>query len=215
MSKRFSALSIVGLCAVLSAGHASASVVINLTDELEGLTASAYGSLDLSGETPINQGGSNLARLFHLSTLDYYVSLGEMAENAPRKSYFAENLPSIPGPRRGNANAISSSGTFLWLAGSGGNILANGRISVPADYVWGEEIDSKSVWGRGVSVANYFENGRYVFELPGDQTVTLNIGNAFAQPAPETPAVPLPAGVWLLGSAAGLLALNRRRQRKS
>ncbi|MEO0485306.1 MAG: VPLPA-CTERM sorting domain-containing protein [Pseudomonadota bacterium] len=100
----------------------------------------------------------------------------------------------------------SSTGDRVGLRILNGNPI----VALPENYVSGAAISGSSTFTNRNTTFLGITPGTYLYDLPND-TITLQILDT-AQPA----AVPLPAGVWLFGTAlAGLGFVHRRARHKS
>ncbi len=92
----------------------------------------------------------------------------------------------------GLVNASDGSGDFI-----GGDPTA---LVLPNGYVSGASLNATSIYFGETLMSLGLAQGVYVYTLPND-TMTLNVG-----------VVPIPAAVWLFGSALGLLGGWARRK---
>jgi len=184
----------IAVASIFSFGMAPSSYASSIISAVEiggdvVVTSAAGGSLDLTGLTLDSQTTRGAGIL---------ASGGLVAIGAPGLADTYTGLTSRPsdfGVGGFFGAPPSTSGPYLGVQTA---------LSVSAGYVSGSILDvSSAVWAGQTFATLGMTPGTYVWTLPSADTVTLNVGSA---------AVPVPAAVWLFGSALGLLGWMRRRQ---
>jgi hypothetical protein len=176
------------LAALLMTSGVQASVLITVIQSGGNVVfSSAGGTLDMTGLAV---------------SLDNFCCLGGFSQPTSPEVYIGTNQAlddyngaTGPGSISGVFNPkTADANTGVDVYGGGGN-----SIVVPDDYVSGALLSAASSTYLGESFASMNLNpGIYVWTLPSSDTLTVNI-------------VPIPAAVWLFGSALGLLGWTRRK----
>lgn len=209
------------ILALATSSSASASIVVNLTDDASGFHAAYAGSVDLDGLSGVSNYAINPGTLtvWNRVVFGYIVGVGGAYSTGP--AYAISSGSSFSDVINNSASNFTlndpttGSGTAFSLE----VFLTSGpRFIIDSTYVSKEFFSGSNSW-TGASKPNndlassIFNMGRYVYTLSNDETITLNIGNNYSQALPQ---VPLPAGLPLLGSAAvAMFALRRRCRRGS
>jgi hypothetical protein len=200
----------------LAATGAQAALIMNVTKDANGAYAEFGGSIDLAG---LPEG----------IRLGYYPGSAVRFNNVFLKGYlFAFGAPvstagpsySFSGPDFSDVINLAIFGSSLGntTIGSGAPVMlqdtdnAGSYFVLSDDYVSGSYVRGSTAWAvqptQDLEALGY-NLGSYLFTLANGETVTLNIGNDYAQALPE---VPLPAGLPLLAAGLGGLALLRRKR---
>jgi len=173
-----------------------AAVVVNVFETGGDVVFSGSGTLDVSGLTSQGSGnlfaGSDFGEEFFLgadpngfAAVDFYGAIGEVS--APAALFAGDRFirPQLgTGPRLGIA-----------IEAFGGQV--DPAVTVPAGYVSGTALSSTSTYSGQTIASLGLIPGSYTWSWSGD-SLTLNI-------------VPVPAAVWLFGSALGLLGWRWRK----
>ena len=195
---KLTAIRLVGVFASLTllASTANAALIINAI-ESDGdvlFSTEAGGTLDLNGMTKV--GDSVAGGQVNPNGLLFLGAPG----SSPIDSYL---IASAPGPFGifGLTNASSGSGDVFGVVTLGGS---DAGISVPDGFISGSLISGSSTYSGETFATLGMTPGNYVWTLPND-TITLNIQAT----------VPVPASVWLFGSALGILSWMRRKKART
>ncbi len=184
-----------GLPALLAiALPASAAVVTTAVKENGNVTFSTEGGvLDLAGLTP----QSYLTGIY-----DDYVNAANGMVNFNAGNTVSRQYSGISGPNGFALFTEPSYTTFLADSVSGasfGLAAAQGRIALPSTFTSGGTIGAASMTFNGQNFASMgIQVGSYEWSWAGD-SIRVNV-------------VPIPAAVWLFGSALAGLGWFRRRQ---
>jgi hypothetical protein len=189
--------SLLGAVAVLLgfSGSANSAVVVTAVESGGDVifTTEAGGSLDLSGSAFwISSNGSTF---LNAATGSLGIG-GDLAGGNPVNLYLG--LTGDPfGPGTGGdivPEGISGSGDYFGFSG------ADNFFFVPDGYVSGDPLSGTSTFAGESFTTLGMSQGSYVYTLTGSgDTITLNV-------------VPIPAAVWLFGSALVGLGWMRRKQ---
>jgi hypothetical protein len=184
---------VLAVAHILSLGMAPSSHAASIIIAVESggdvvVTSAAGGSLDLAGLTFSGQNNRGAA----IWPSGGLVAIGD---NALTDDYSG----AISGPSDFGVGGFfgappSVSGPYLGIATG---------LQVSEGYVSGSILDvSSAVWASQTFATLGMTPGTYVWTLPSADTVTLDIVST----------VPIPAAVWLFGSALGLLGWMRRKK---
>jgi hypothetical protein len=181
----------LGVILLLAVSSAQAAVIITAT-ESDGnviFQTESGGSLNLSGLT--QTAGFNSAKAW-VNPGAAILSLGP-GGLIQYDNYEGVISPGPLGPLGPENYTIGSIGT-----GDRFGVIAPNSLLVPVGYVSSEPLFATSTYENETLASLGFSQGVYVWSLPND-TITLNV-------------VPIPASVWLFGSALAGLGWMRRKQ---
>ena len=188
---RIERLVVVLAAAVALAGSlarpADAAVIIDVTEIGGDVVAVFSGSLDTTGLVFAN----NVQTPAGVNPGFGFIGVGAAA----RTFFDGINGPSSFGPG-GFLEADSAFGDYFAIATNGT------RLGFNLGYVSGSDLSGSATWNTSSFTSLGMTPGTYVWTLPSQDTVTLNIG---IEPIPE------PASLAIFGLGAAGLALLRRR----
>ena len=172
---------------LLVVGSAQAAAVFTMVESGGDVVLSGAGSIDLTGLTFANT----------VSTAgNPFVNPGLPNFRTGDTTFHNLDVYSgLTGPA-----AFGSGGMFPGTGGSGDVFGVRGATAlyVPEGYVSGSPLAGTGVWAGATFVSMGVAAGTYVWSWSGD-SITLNV-------------IPIPAAVWLFGSALAGLGWMRRKQ---
>ena len=192
MSKLSSRLAGVCAASLLCVSAANAAVVVTVLESDGNVIFSMEGSLDLSGltlgsELQVDTGGlvSPEDGFFGWTQSDLSTGTWDV--------YIGDiDYPEVFGTGGATETGVSSGDNF------GLSPIEGFALRLPANYVSGDPLSGGMIFEDATLESLGMEPGMYVWTLPAD-TVTLDV------------VIPVPAAVWLFGSALGMLGWLKRR----
>jgi hypothetical protein len=189
--------SLLGAVAMLFgfSGIANSAIVITAVESGGHVVFSTDGgTLDLTGLTYLQPVSAQVNNLVSPATGAIQINASDPTGGlADFDVYTGVTGPASFGSGSARSTTVASGSGFLILNGS------LGRISLESGFVSGDTVEAASQTHNWESFASLgLDTGVYTWSWAGD-SVTLNV-------------VPIPAAVWLFGSALGWLGWMRRKQ---
>ncbi|PWR03949.1 hypothetical protein DKT77_04360 [Meridianimarinicoccus roseus] len=209
---------LLAACVALCTGTAaSAALVVNVTEDATGFFAEYAGSIDQNGLVGLYSAslqGGQLSAAKRVSNAGFLLSFGDNTSSSGQAYEFASGPSAVDIINVGITAPVSASGLGIPL------FLGSDTFTAP--YVVFDNATVSNAFFQGsnawtglykpsIDLGTAFNLGSYVYTLANGETITLNIGNSFAQALPTSAEVPLPAGLPLLATGALVLVALRRR----
>jgi hypothetical protein len=175
------------LATLLMASGASSAVIVTAVQTGSDVVFSASGTLDLSGLT-FDRNSTTPRALIHPNA-DFFV-LGPATTESVDLYTGVTTIPDL------------GSADFTYATSGMGDAFGpdgDGLLGVPAGFISGDSITSSSTYSGQTLASLGIASGSYVWSWSSD-SITLNVQ-----------AIPVPAAVWLFGSALGLLGWIRHK----
>lgn len=184
------------LVCLLSFSSAQAAFVFDLVDSGGNLVLSGSGTIDLTGLHPTTSQHFGSSVAYVGATISPYKSEVRMGIYRPFQP--VHFYGDISGPASFGIG-LGPLGAAISGSGDSFGIVGGSEIYVPQGYVSGTYLSGSTTWFDRTIAHIGATPGTYVWSLPND-TITLNVG-----------VVPIPAAVWLFGSALVGLGWMRRK----
>lgn len=188
----------------LSCAHA-ATYTIDFTEIGGNVVASGSGAIDM--------GGLSFLRGVGAPNAGVYPHVGFVLLNGGSYNLYSVATPNIDFSlaELTSWGALTNAGSLKSASSSSGEVFgfyADIDVAyIPVGYVSNTPMSSTATWENKSFLSMGMKPGSYVYQLGPNNAVTVNVGSVSS--------VPVPPSMHLMVAGLGLIALARRRHRKS